>query len=183
MKYFLVSILVLFAITACDNSKKYKTELDAIQNCQTTIDSVKSKINGIDIDSLIYMQKVTEDNEGVIRKYYAPDTIDMVFAEKLNLNKGIRKSLKSAKLDRTKLLTEIDSLTLQFSNLETDIVEGVLSKEQIDQYLAVEKGALANLELSFKSFNINQVNQKRNFYFVTPQITAYVDSLLKNFEK
>jgi hypothetical protein len=173
--------LVLLAVS-CDNATKYKTEISEIDTYQLKLDSLVDEINGIEIDSLIYMQAEAEKNEKIIKEYYAPDTIDAYFAEKLNYNKGVRKSLKAVEKQKGDLLKEIDELKIQFKNLKTDILEGICTQDQITDYLNVEKLDYDILALSFKEFNLNQNKQKISFYYANPQIAEYVEIILNELE-
>ena len=177
-QYFLIVLTAFLLFTSCDNASKYKTELIEISNYQSKLDSLTNEINGIEIDSLNYMQTVATKNESIINQFYAPDTIDVEFVKKLNKGKSVRKSLKNVTTQKQSMLTEIEALKIQFSNLEKDIIEGLYNKEQITDYLNVEKLDYDILELNFKDFNLNQQKQKSNFYFANPQIAEYVEILL-----
>ena len=176
--HFLILVSILFFIASCDNASKYKSELSEIKTYQSRLDSLANEINGIEIDSLLYMQAEAEANEKVIKKYYVADTIDMTFAKKMDKNKSVRKSLKDVVNQKQNMLTELEALKTQFSNLEKDILEGLYDKEQINDYLNVEKLDYDILALSYRDFNLNQKKQKANFYFANPQIAEYVDKLL-----
>ena len=181
-RVFLISAMLLL-LASCDPGAKYKTELSEIDNYQLKLDSLSNEINGIEFDSLIYMQAEATANEKVIKSLFEPDTIDVVFAEKLNMNKGVRKSLGGVVKQKEEMLKEISELKLQFENLKEDILNGLYSKEQIVDYLNVEKLDFDILELGFKDFNLNQKKQKKNFYYANSQIAEYVEILLNEVEK
>lgn len=169
-------------MASCDNAVKYKTEIDEIDSYEMKLDSLADEINGIDFDSLVYMQAEADKNEKIIKTHYTPDTIDVVFAEKLNYNKGVRKSLKAVMKQKEDMMTEIDELKTQFGNLKTDILEGIYDKEQITDYLNVEKLDYDILELNVREFDLNQTKQKKNFYYANPQIAEYVAIILNDLE-
>jgi hypothetical protein len=183
MKIFFLIIIGFFLLASCDTGLKYKTELEEIQGYQLKLDSLSLDVNRIDLDSLVYMQTEAASNEKTIKALYSPDTIDALFAEKLNMNKGVRKSLISVNNQKENMLNEIGELKLQFVNLEVDILNGLYNQEQIVDYLNVEKLDFDILELSYKDFNLNQNKQKNNFYFANPQISEYVEMLLNEVEK
>jgi hypothetical protein len=182
MKSFFIIVGLLTLVYSCDNASKYEAELTQIENNLLTLDSIATDINGIEFDSLVYMQVEAEKNEKTIKMYYAPDTIDMIFAEKLNMNKSVRKSLNSISTQKENLLTEVDTLKFQFNNLSNDILKGHYTKEQITEYLNIENLSLDNLSLSFKNLFQNQIKQKKNFYYANPQIKEYADLLRDEFE-
>ena len=182
MKQILLVLSALFLITSCDNAVKYKTELSEIDLYQSKLDSLGEEINGIEFDSLVYMQAEADKNEKIIKTHYAPDTIEVVFAEKLNFNKGVRKSLKAVVKQKGDMIKEIDELKIQFKNLKTDILEGIYDADQITDYLNVEKLDYDILELSIREFNLNQSKQKKNFYYANPQIAEYVEIIMNDLE-
>jgi hypothetical protein len=183
MKYFLITFLALFLVTSCDNAKKYKTEISEIDTKQLELDSLESIVNEIEMDSLKYMQIEASTNESVIRKYYSPDTIDMIFAGKLDRNKRVRKSLDGIENKKKNLLKELVEIRIQFSNLKKDILAGLYDSEQIENYLNVEKLDVDQLALHVNSYNLLQEEQKKNFYYSNPQIKEYCEMLLKDIEK
>lgn len=183
MKYFLITLLSIFIITSCDNAKKYKTEIAEIDNKQLELDSLESVILGIDLDSLNYMQAEASANEAIIKKYYYADTIDMLFAGKLDKNKRVRKSLDGIENKKNKILLELVELRTQFTNLKKDILAGLYDSEQIENYLNVEKLDVEKLFFNIKSYTLLQEEQKKNFYYSNPQIKEYCEMLLKDIEK
>lgn len=183
MKYLLTALLGFLVITSCDNAKKYEIEIAEIDSKQLQLDSLESVINAVNMDSLSYMQNEATVNEGVIRKYYFVDTIDMVFAGKLDKNKRVRKSLNGIELQKSKLLKELVEIRLQFTNLKTDVISGVYDREQIENYLNVERLDFNQLRLNVKNFNLLQEEQKMNFYYSNAQIKEYCEILLKDIEK
>jgi len=183
MKYLLIALFSFLVITSCDNAKRYKTEIAEIDSKQLKLDSLKSVVNEVNIDSLSYMQKEANANEVIIRKYYFADTIDMVFAGKLDRNKRVRKSLNSVETQKTKILKELSEIKLQFTNLKKDILSGLYDSKQIENYLNVERLDYNELKLNVKSFSLLEQEQKKNFYYSNPQIKAYCELLLKDIEK
>ena len=183
MRYFLITLLTLFLITSCDNAKRYKTEISEIDAKQLELDSLESIVNEIEMDSLKYMQNEASTNESIIRKYYFPDTIDMIFAGKLDRNKRVRKSLDGLENKKKNILKELIEIRIQFSNLKKDILAGLYDAKQIENYLNVEKLDVDQLALHVKSHILLQEEQKKNFYYSNPQIKEYCEMLLKDIEK
>jgi hypothetical protein len=182
IKQILSFVSVLLLITSCDNTVKYKAELAEIDLYESKLDSLDDEINGIEFDSLVYMQAEADKNEKIIKTHYAPDTIDVIFAEKLNLNKGVRKSLKAVMKQKGDMLKEIDELKIQFKNLKTDIYEGIYDADQITDYLNVEKLDYNILYFSVIEFDLNQTKQKKGFYYANPQIAKYVEIIMNELE-
>jgi len=165
------------ALVSCDPAKEFEAELKVLDSCVVELNKIDSLYKGIEFDSLDYMVKHVLENEALMKEHYTSDTINMELGGLMNNAKGIRKSMKNVKGNQQKFAEEISALQTQFANLRTDIVNGVLDKEQIDQYLAREKADLEKLNLSFNDFYINQRDQSVIYYQVEPKIDEYVKLL------
>ena len=174
MKHFLLAILGLLVLSACNPETKYADELKEIDTYTKKLDSVETILNGIEFDSLVYMQKTAADNEKLIKRFYVSDTIDQVFAQKLAYNKSVRKFLKKADEEKIKMVNELDALKKQFTNLKTDILNGLYNKEQIKNYLKIEEDDTEMLLKSVMDYDIIQKRHKTYFYYSTPSISSYL---------
>ncbi len=161
---------------SCSPSKKFADEISQIETYENKLDSIEQIFNGIEFDSLQYMYEKALDNEKQIKRYYWSDTIDMDFAKKMDANKGIKKSLKNLQKKKEEFESEIIALKNQFSALKEDILNGLYTKEQINQYLTKEIADFDNLSFNFDSFNINQAGQKKYFYWSNPDLTNYIEN-------
>lgn len=178
MKYFTVVVLGLIFLSACNPKTKYAEELKEIDAYTQKLDSIENILNGIDFDSLAYMQETALSNEKLIKRFYVSDTIDQNFAQKLDYNKSVRKLLKGALNEREKMFDELKALKTQFANLKTDILNGQYSKEQINNYLSVEKSDTKMLLKSVAEYDKMQNNQKIYFYSATPVISNYLTKIM-----
>jgi hypothetical protein len=169
--------LAPFLLTSCDPAKEFEAELNTVDSCLTELNKLDSLYKGIEFDSLTLMVKHIKQNESKMKKYYSSDTINMELGVLMNNSKGIRKSLKNIGGFRKDARAEIDALRLQFTNLRTDIVNGVLDKEQVKEYLAKEKDDLEKLNLSFMDFYNNQELQASLYYQTVPKVDEYVKQL------
>lgn len=181
MKAIVVSFIsiALLSLSSCNPSDQYKAEISKIDSCLAIVDSIETKYNGIEFDSLDYMVQHVLDNEAKIKKYYIPDTVSMEIGMRMNECKGIRKTLKGVKTKETNFGAEIEDLQIQLQNLKTDISEGVLKEEQINEYLAQELHDVNILNITFNDFYEMQELQKSYFYFSTPTIDSLVEEIMK----
>ncbi|MDX1349819.1 MAG: hypothetical protein R3279_06220 [Putridiphycobacter sp.] len=169
-------LMILGAIfIACSPEKKYAIELEEINRYETSIDSLKDLYLTINFDSLIYIQKEAAYHEKMIKSYYMADTISIDLAQKLQYIKSIRKSLSNIQVKQTGIGREIYALKKQFENLEKDIVEGLLNKKQITEYLENEKKAYENLSAEIAQVLDNQSKQFEDFNFAMPVVHEYVE--------
>jgi len=172
--FFILFVSGCLGLVSCDPAKQYSTEISKIDSCLTVINDINEKYNGIEFDSLALMVDHVLRNEDTLKKYYNPDTLSMDIGVRMNDCKGIRKTLKGVRTKETDFKIEIDELTAQFENLKKDISEGVLTKEQVNDYLARELFDLNILDVSFSDFYENQLIQKKYYYESVP----YIDDLI-----
>lgn len=174
---FSLSALAL-TVVSCDPAKEFEAEIKSIDSCLAELDTVDQLYQGIKFDSLEYMIEHIMENEEKMKKYYSSDTIDMELGIYMNNCKGVRKSMSDLRGNQLSFGNEIAFLDTQFTNLKTDILNGVHDKEDVKKYLAEEKDALTKLSLSFFSFYDNQKNQSAVFYIACPKVDEYVEKLV-----
>lgn len=169
---------VAFLLASCDPAKEFEAELNTIDSCLVELDSMDQLYQGIEFDSLVYMVDHIMENEEKIRKYYVSDTIDTQLGIYMNNCKGVRKSMKDVRGSQKLFAEEIAVLDTQFTNLKTDILNGVFNKEELKTYLATETDALSELSLKFYSFYDNQKSQSVIYYSAAPAVDEYVKKLI-----
>lgn len=175
----LVISIMLLGFTACSPSNQYDKELAQIDSCLVVLDSIENQFNGIEFDSLKLMVDHVLMNEDSLKKYYKPDTLSTYIGTRMTECKGIRKTMQSLEMKENNFRTEIDAQKKQFSDLRSDIEEGVLTQEKINEYLDKELISLAALNESFSQFYYMQSTNKRYYYFSVPVIDSLI-VVLKN---
>jgi hypothetical protein len=176
MKYLFLSISLFsfFAITSCDPAAQHEKEISKIDSCLNVLAEIEEKYNGIEFDSLTFMVDHVLMNEDTMKKYYSPDTLSMDIGVRMNDCKGIRKTMKGVDVKKDDFKKEIEELTIQFTNLKEDILTGVLTDEQINEYLSRELFDLNILDISFIDFYEMQLVQKKYYYSSVP----FIDELI-----
>jgi hypothetical protein len=175
---FIVSLLLsALALTSCDPAKEFEAELKTIDSCMAQLDSIEQVYKGINFDSLDIMVEHVLANEAKMKNYYNADTVDQELGMLMNNCKGIRKSMKNVKGKALAFNDEIFALRKQFTNLKTDILNGAIEKEKINEYLAEEKAALDKLNKQFFDFYTMQKMQSAVYYYAVPKVDVYVQKL------
>lgn len=169
--YILFSLIFL---SSCNPETKYAEELKDIDSYTNKLDSIEIILNGIEFDSLVYMQETAHTNEKLMKRFYVNDTIDESFAQKLAYIKSVRKILSDVKDEQHRMFAELKALKVQLSNLKTDILNGLYNKEQIVNYLNKEKKDVDMLNKMVVDFNKMQSIEKNYFYYATPDIETYL---------
>lgn len=166
-------------VSSCDPAKKYAVEIEKIDSCLTVIDHYDSLHHTIQFDSLQWMVSHVLENEDAIKQYGASDTVPQLLGSWMNNCKGVRKSLKDIGGNKMKFNDEIFFMRRQFTNLKTDIINGVYNKDEIEKYLKIETDGLTNFGVMFGDFYAMQKSQSAIFYSAAPHVDAYV-SLIKS---
>jgi hypothetical protein len=166
-----ISVLLL---SSCNPASKYSAEMEKIDSCLVILDSLQTDYDGIEFDSLKGMVEHVLSNEDTIKKYYSPDTISMEIGIRMNDCKGIRKTLIGVESKKVNYRAEIADLKEQFATLKEDITNGVLTKDQLNEYLARELFDVNILQVSFNDFNAMQKVQKVYYYSSVP----FIDELI-----
>ncbi|MFT4600998.1 MAG: hypothetical protein ACI857_001175 [Arenicella sp.] len=174
---FAFGLIGIFGLTSCDPAAQHEKEISKIDSCLNVISDVEEKYNGIEFDSLKFMVDHVSMNEDTMKKYYNPDTLSMDIGVRMNDSKGIRKKLKGVDVREGEFKTEIEELNIQFTNLREDISTGVLTDDQITEYLARELFDLNILEVSFMEFYETQLLQKIYYYSSVPIIDELIVEL------
>ncbi|NOQ75128.1 MAG: hypothetical protein GQ574_24150 [Crocinitomix sp.] len=176
-KFVFALIVIPLIALSCDPAKEFKTELDDIDAHLVHLDSLENLLDGIDFDSLTIMVEHVKSNEAEIKELYTPDTLNETFGRQMNDCKAIRKNLGNVGKDESLYGDELNAIKHQFLDLKDDIKNGVLSKEQITEYVAVEKAAMDKVSLSFGSF-YNMVSAERyRYHVVVPKVDAFIAEL------
>lgn len=179
-KFVFFLIVIPIIVLSCDPSKEFKTELDDIDIDLAHLDSLENILDGIDFDSLRIMVEHVKANEAEIKELYTPDTLNEDFGRQMNDCKAIRKNLGNVGKDEGLYGDELNAIKHQFLDLKDDIKNGILSKEQITEYVAVEKAALNKISLSFGSF-YNMVSAERyRYHVVVPKVDALIADMKTN---
>lgn len=167
----------LLLMLSCNPASKFEAELSEIDSCLIVIDDAETQLNAIDFDSLQLMVDHVLANEEEIKIYYHPDTLSLEIGTRMNECKGVRKTLKNLDAKRNNFKNEIGALKVQFTNLKSDIEDGVLTAEKIKDFLATEKEDLNQLNLSLNGFYSVQELQKKYYYSAVPVIDALIVKL------
>ncbi|MFT5820999.1 MAG: hypothetical protein ACI8ZM_002247 [Crocinitomix sp.] len=173
-KFVFLLIVVPLITFSCDPSKEFKAELDDIDVHLAHLDSLENILDGIDFDSLSIMVDHVKANEAEIKELYTPDTLNEDFGRQMNDCKAIRKNLGNVGKDEGLYGDELNAIKHQFLDLKDDLQNGILSKDQITGYVAVEKAALDKVSLSFGSF-YNMVSAERyRYHVVVPKVDEFI---------
>ncbi len=183
MKYIITLFfagIIGFTITSCDPGAKFKTEIAEIDSCLLVLDTIETKFDGIEFDSLQLIVEHVLSNERTIKNNYVSDTINEELGRNMNQCKGIRKFFESPSADRNKYKQEIIEIRSQFENLKEDINNGILEKEKIDLYINNEKSDLNLFNLMFTEYHEKQIKAFNIYYIIVPQVDAFIEEMMSN---
>lgn len=178
-----ILMLLTTALVSCDPADEFKEEITTIDSCLTLVNELEAKFDGIDFDSLNLMVEHVEKNEDIIRQYYQPDTVNETLGRQMSDAKSVRKSLKHVSTDQMVYGDELNAVKNQLEDLKDDVLNGVLTEEQVAEYLNVEMTALDKVHVSFDAFYEMQKLEKQRYYAVMPGIDLFVERLLEENEE
>lgn len=179
-KFIFLLIVLPIIVTSCDPAKEFETELSDIELQLAHVDSLENLFDGIDFDSLTLMVDHVKANEAEIKNLYTPDTLNEEFGKWMNDCKSIRKSLGNVGKDQGVYGDELNAVKHQFLDLKDDISNGVLKKDQVTEYLSIEKAALDKVSLSFGSFYSMVSAERYRYYVVVPKVDSFIEELKAN---
>jgi chromosome segregation ATPase len=153
MKRYFAYFLVLGALLgSCKDAEKegYLAEINQMEN---QLDSLWSEIEENNMDSLKGITSTISTVIDKVQKNYFPDSVDLEIAGKMNLYKGVKKSLERNSGNLAKAKAAIPEIKETLSNLKHDIENGAGNREQYADNVAYEQD------------KVNQVNELLSFYF------------------
>ena len=175
--YFSLLLMLILGTTSCDPASKYKSEIAQIDSCLTVLDSIEALYNGIEFDSLNMMVSHVIANEDSIHKYYHPDTLSMMIGIRMSESKGVRKKLQNVDVQKQSFDIEFPGTRKQLIDLKTDITNGVLSSDKVEQYVKSEVKAFNDLNIAFTKFYKMQIEQKLFYYSAVPIIDDFIEQI------
>ncbi len=176
-KFIFLLIVLPLIVASCDPEKEFETELDDLELQLAHVDSLESLFDGIDFDSLTIMVDHVKANEAEIKRLYTPDTLNEEFGRWMNDCKAIRKNLGNIGKDQGIYGDELNAVKHQLLDLKEDVKSGVLKKDQVTEYLGVEKAALDKVSLSFGSFYGMISAERYRYYVVVPKVNDFIEEL------
>jgi hypothetical protein len=186
VRFFSATVVMFFigmSMTSCDPADTYKAELTEIDSCLKRIDTLEALFDGIDFDTLQIMVDHVNSNEATIKDIYEPDTLDPRFGRYVTESKMIRKTLTNLSSKQLNYGDELNAVKHQFIDLEEDITNGILTEEQIKEYLTVEKEALKKVDLTVMGFYDTQKLEKERYYYAVPEVDAYIEKIKTSIEE
>jgi len=182
MKSFVKRVCIALSLSAltlfsCDPAKKYESELKTIDSCLTKLDSLEKIYVGIDFDSLDQMAMHVLENEAKLKAYNTLDTVDQELGAMMNDCKGFRILMENVQEKDTVFGAEIIALRQQFTDLKADVLNGVIEKEKISEFLQAETASLDELSRRFLQFDSVQQIQTEIYHTAVPGVDNYLEKL------
>lgn len=178
MKHFFIFIVSPMILFSCGPEEKFKGPLSDIEKYTKKIDSIENLSNEIPYDTLAFILKEVHQFEAEVKKYFKDDTLEMEFARAMNEFKGIRKNMKDPENNKKIFHLEMEGLKKQLNDLEEDIKNGVLSKEEVQKYTAKE---VADTKLLLQQFGLfhETADKVLDVYYLNREIIANTIKELK----
>jgi len=175
---FYLAIVSIVAFSSCNNAVK-KKQLAKIDSLITIIDTTGNKLNTINKDTVTKKYETYKQTNKKVAEHYQKYRNEENWNYLCNYQ-NVRKPFKTMVLNYNSFNADLKSAREQLENLKHDVQEGLISKEEFDNYFILE--AKNTNEISFK---INKqvesvLNQYKNFDTIQPYMLKLIDSYAEN---
>lgn len=151
MKFTLILLSALFAITSCSDVKR-KEQLATIDQMVSSVDSLETVLKNNPADNSKVMSDSLKAMESRFKMYYISDTIDRVLVTEVNDLKQARKTLSHLSKDHKNFTQGCPELKESLRQLRYDIDNGDGDRKKYAEYIGFEQSKLRDLTLLSKEY-------------------------------
>lgn len=169
LSFFIIAIAL---ITGCADLNK-QSQLTAIDQMQTTLDSLEKVVKANEIDTIAALRVATNTLELRIKNYYDSDTINIELGKKMNAFKSMRRRLNPLGRSYSTLNRGIIEQRKQLKNLKTDIEQGNGKRNEYNTYIAHEKGKIIQLKSILTAYIKEKDSTMSTFHKLYPELNAF----------
>jgi len=175
---FYLALISLVTFSSCNTAVK-KKQLAKIDSLISIIDTTGSHLNAINKDTVAKKYEAYNETNKKVAEHYQKYRNEENWNYVCNYQ-NVRKPFKTMVINYGSFNSELKSAREQLENLKHDVQEGLISKEEFDNFFILE--AKNTNEISFK---INKqvesvLNQYKNFDTIQPYILKLIDSYAEN---
>lgn len=170
LSLFLAQFLVF---TSCLDAEK-KAHFRDIDNMMNKLDSLESAFLAMPNDSFSIVKKSASEIEAEVKTYFTEDTIDHLFARKMNRLRGIRKESGFIAMRRNFLDTIFAFQRVQLEILREDIQNGAGKRDEYHAYVDAEIENVTVISTSFNDYKLRFGLMRSEYYEIADEIRARV---------
>lgn len=176
MKYAFI-LLVLIGLCSCTDLNK-SDQILSIDEMIVSVDSLQTILVNNDYTSISDYADQANEIDMRIKTNYESDTVDLIFAKKLDAFNIMRKSFDLYKMAYNQLNIDLEAEKVILEKLKSDIEKGNGSRDKYPDYIAFEKEKVLKLINSLFEFCELKENTLQTFNDLHDEINSFSLSLL-----
>jgi hypothetical protein len=176
MKY-ITYVFSLIILISCQDFKKAK-QLAKIDSLIKTTDSINLEFQKNSNDSIGLIINSVMDVELRIKNNYISDTVDKVFAKKINAYKMIRKKLKPLGQKYSQITDGCAEEKKSLLSLKKDIENNAGDESKYEDYIKFEENKVKKLNLILADFIEGQNSAIKTYYELHDELYNFSMSLI-----
>ena len=169
--------VLLFFSVSCSDLDKGKQEKNVLVLSEQ-IKTYKNEFDAIKIDSISALKLSTYDVERRVKQNYYSDTLDVLFGQKMDDFKRMRRMLGPLGKEQIRLKNSINEELLQLEKLHSDISKGFGKRESYNEYIQFEKNKVTQIKVLYNEY----VKMRAQFLEMYNDLYTELDTLSKSLE-
>lgn len=169
--------VLLFFSVSCSDLDKEKQEKNVLVLSEQ-MKTYKNEFDVIKIDSISVLKLSTYDVERRVKQNYYSDTLDVLFGQKMDDFKRMRRMLGPLGKEQIRLKNSINEELLQLEKLHSDISKGYGKRESYNEYIQFEKNKVNQIKVLYDEY----VKMRAQFLEMYNDLYTELDTFSKSLE-
>ena len=169
--------VLLFFSVSCSDLDKEKQEKNVLVLSEQ-MKTYKNEFDSIKIDSISVLKLSTYDVERRVKQNYYSDTLDVLFGQKMDDFKRMRRMLGPLGKEQIRLKNSINEELLQLEKLHSDISKGYGKRESYNEYIQFEKNKVNQIKVLYDEY----VKMRAQFLEMYNDLYTELDTFSKSLE-
>ena len=142
---------LLLLIVSCSDFDQENQE-KSVSTLSEQVKTFKKEFDAIKIDSISGLKLSTYEVERRIKQNYYSDTIDILFGQKMDDFKRMRRMLGPLGKEQGRLKNSINEELIQLTKLHSDISKGYGKRESYNEYIQFEKNKVTQIAVLYDEY-------------------------------
>jgi hypothetical protein len=170
-------LLVLIGLCSCTDLKK-GDQIISIDEMSASLDSLQTILLNNDYTLISDYTDQANEIDIRIKTNYESDTVDLIFAKKLDAFNIMRKSFDILKMANLQLNSDLEVEKVILEKLKRDIEKGNGLRDKYHDYIAFEKEKVLTLISSISEYILLKEKTLKTFNDIHDEINLFSLSLL-----
>jgi len=145
-----IGLIILMSLSCSDIDKE--KQVQNVLKLTKQVTAINQEFEKIKIDSISALKLSTYEVERRIKQNYFSDTINLVFGQKMDDYKRMRRMLGPIGKEEFRLYQSIHEELSQLKKLHSDIKNGYGKRESYDEYIQFEKNKVSQINILFEEY-------------------------------